>query len=185
MKLIVGLGNPGKLYENTRHNLGFMFVDKVVKAFAGKFKLDKAKKSEICELIINDEKVIFIKPQTFMNNSGEAVLAVANFYKIDYEDILVIYDDLDLEVAQVKIKPAGSSGGHKGMQSIIDHLHTPDIKRIRIGISKNGNTIDHVLSNFSKDERIAIDLVLDKAPEIIEDYVKVNFDILMNKYNHK
>ncbi|HHU55744.1 MAG TPA: aminoacyl-tRNA hydrolase, partial [Acholeplasmataceae bacterium] len=136
MKLVVGLGNPGRRYNNTRHNTGFMFVDKVSDAFKVKFKLDKAKRSKICEFNIDGEKIILIKPQTYMNNSGEAVLACRNFYKIPIENILVIYDDLDLDVAQMKIKPAGSSGGHKGMQSIIDYLKTTDIKRVRIGISK-------------------------------------------------
>ena len=119
MKLIVGLGNPGKQYKDTRHNVGFMFVDNVINKLSLKFSLDKALKCEILQTNINGEKVIFIKPMTYMNLSGDSVYLVANYYKINYEDILVIYDDLDLETGKIRIRPNGSSGGHKGIQSII------------------------------------------------------------------
>jgi PTH1 family peptidyl-tRNA hydrolase len=183
MKLIVGLGNPGKTYQSTRHNIGFMFVDKVVNKLNGKFSLDRNKKAEIYETYIGNEKVIFIKPQTYMNASGEAVSLVKNFYKLDTDDILVIYDDLDLEVGRIKIRPSGSSGGHRGMQSIIDALNTTNIKRVRIGISRDNDVIDYVLGTFSKDDRITIDLALDKGYDIIYDFLHKTMEELMSKYN--
>ncbi len=185
MKLIIGLGNPGKKYEKTRHNVGFMFVDSVVNKLNGKFTLDKSKKCELFETSINNEKVIFIKPITYMNLSGEAVFEVTKFYKIQPQDILVAYDDLDLDVARIKIKPTGSSGGHKGMQSIIDHLHTNDIKRVRIGISKSSDiqVVDYVLGNFSKQEKKDIDLSLEKGYDIVMDFIYYSFEKVMNTYN--
>lgn len=184
MKLIVGLGNPGKKYQKTRHNIGFMFVDEVVKSYKLKFKLDKEKQVEIAETNINGEKIFFIKPQTFMNLSGKAVSAVSKFYKIDIADILVIYDDLDLDFARIKIKANGSSGGHNGMQSIIDSLGTSDIHRIRIGISKPSyDAIDYVLGKFPKQEQKEIDVVMAHAPDIIGTYFQGDFNALMNKYN--
>ena len=184
MKLIVGLGNPGKRYKNTRHNIGFMFLDEVVGFYKYKFKLDKAKQAEIAEININGEKVIFVKPQTYMNISGNAVNAVSKFYKIAVEDILIVYDDLDLDLGRIKIKHNGSSGGHNGMQSIIHSLSTSEIHRIRIGISKPTNdTIDYVLGNFSKKELEEINIVLAQAPEIISLYLEGDFNALMNKYN--
>lgn len=184
MRLIVGLGNPGKKYNNTRHNVGFNFVDEVVESYKEKFKLDKAKQAEIAEVNINGERVIFIKPQTFMNLSGNAVNLVTKFYKIPVEDILIIYDDLDLDTARIKIKPNGSSGGHNGMQSIISSLGTSEIKRVRIGISKPSySTIDYVLGKFSKEEQKEIDIVLKTATDIVEMYLKNDFNALMNAYN--
>lgn len=183
MKLIVGLGNPGKEYQQTRHNVGFMFVDSVVKKLNGKFTLDRSKKVEIYETFINNEKVIFIKPQTFMNLSGDAVSIVKNFYKLNNEDILVIYDDLDLAVGRIKIRPTGSSGGHRGMQSIINALNSSDIKRVRIGIARDNNVIDYVLGTFSKEDKITIDLSLEKGYDIILDFLSKSMEELMSKYN--
>ena len=184
MKLIVGLGNPGKKYQKTRHNVGFMFVDQVVESYNEKFKLDKARLAEIAEVNINGEKVIIIKPQTYMNLSGNAVSLVKSFYKINIEDILIVYDDLDLDLARIKIKPSGSSGGHNGIKSLISSLGTQDIKRVRIGISKgNTDTINYVLGNFNKVEKKEIDMVIELAPSIARDFVELSFDALMNKYN--
>src|SRR5690554_2068026 len=159
MKLIVGLGNPGKKYSKTRHNVGYMFVDDVVDKLKGKFSIDKQKKCEIFQTVIDGEKVIFIKPLTYMNLSGQSVYEVSKFYKIDVEDILVVYDDLDLDVGRIKIKPTGSSGGHNGIKSIIENMGTSDIKRVRIGIAKasDRDVVDYVLGNFSKNEKKDID----------------------------
>lgn len=185
MKLIVGLGNPGKAYKDTRHNVGFMFVDNVAKKLNLKFSLDKAKKCEIVQTNIGLEKVIFIKPQTYMNLSGDSVIAVKNFYKIDVEDILVIYDDLDLETGKIRIRPNGSSGGHKGIQSIITNLGTQNIKRVRIGIDKvsSDKTVDYVIGNFSKADREIIDISLEKGLDIINDFISIPFEQVMSRYN--
>ena len=185
MKLIVGLGNPGKQYKDTRHNVGFMFVDNIVNKLGLKFSLDKALKCEILQTNINGEKVIFIKPMTYMNLSGDSVYLVANYYKIAIEDILVIYDDLDLETGKIRIRPNGSSGGHKGIQSIINNLGTEDIKRVRIGIDKvsSDKTIDYVIGNFSKQDREIIDISIEKAIDILNDFLKLPFEQVMSRYN--
>jgi len=187
MKLIVGLGNPGLRYKKTRHNIGFMFLDKFAKDNKLKFALNKSLKSEIASLIYKDEKIFFIKPQTFMNLSGDAVLAVMNFYKIDLNDILVIYDDLDLPTGKLRLRLNGTSGGHKGMDSIIRNLKTNELKRLRIGIGRKDScaVVDYVLDNFYKDEKIEIDLALEKSTSIIMDYLENDFLYVMNKYNQK
>ncbi len=187
-KLIVGLGNPGLKYKYTRHNVGFMFVDSLTKDYNLDFHLDKSLKGMIAEQTIeNNEgikyKVLFVKPVTYMNNSGECVEAVCKYYKINTEDILIIHDDLDLPVAKVRIRPHGSSGGQKGMQNIIDHMKTSEIKRIRIGIDKDGDTIDYVLSKFPKDDKEKISLIFDKSAMMVKDYLSMKFENFMNKYN--
>lgn len=185
MKLIVGLGNPGLRYRKTRHNVGFMFTDELVKSCKTKFKLEKPLKSMIAEATISGEKVIIIQPQTFMNLSGEAVVAVKNYYDIDINDILVIYDDLDLPVGKIRIRKDGSSGGHKGMKSIIELLKTSEIKRVRIGISgcNKEDVIDYVLGKFEKDEAIDILLATSKAYDIVESFIEESFDNFMSRYN--
>lgn len=185
MKLIVGLGNPGKQYKDTRHNIGFMFVDNIVDKLNLKFTLDKALKCEILQTNINGEKVIFMKPMTYMNLSGDSVYLVKNYYKINTEDILVIYDDLDLKTGALRIRSNGSSGGHKGIQSIINNLGTKEIKRIRIGIDKvsSDKTIDYVIGNFGKEEREIINITIEKAYDILIDFLSLSFEQVMSRYN--
>lgn len=185
MKLIVGLGNPGKKYQETRHNVGFMFVDKIANDLGIKFTLNKQLKSEIAEANVKGEKVILIKPQTFMNLSGEAVRSVQNYYKIELEDILVIYDDLDLPTGKIRIRKSGSSGGHKGMQNIIELIKTQEVKRVRIGIDSEykKDTIDYVLGKFSIDERIQIDQSISIASSMLNSFIVDSFDDFMNKFN--
>ena len=186
-KAIVGLGNPGLRYKYTRHNIGFMFIDSISKDYNLDFHLDKSLRCMLADKIVevNGEniKLLFIKPTTYMNNSGECVESVLKYYNIQVEDLLVIHDDLDLPVAKVRIRPNGSSGGQKGMQNIIDHLATTNINRIRIGIDKDGDTIDYVLSKFPKDDKAKIDIVLDKASKMIDDYLTMKFENFMNEYN--
>lgn len=186
-KAIVGLGNPGLRYKYTRHNIGFMFIDSISKDYRLDFHLDKSLRCMLADKIVevNGEniKLLFIKPTTYMNNSGECVESVLKYYNIQVEDLLVIHDDLDLPVAKVRIRPNGSSGGQKGMQNIIDHLGTTNINRIRIGIDKDGDTIDYVLSKFPKDDKEKIDIVLDKASKMIEDFLTMKFENFMNEYN--
>lgn len=185
MKVIVGLGNPGKKYKNTRHNVGFLFVDSVVESLGGKFTLNSKLRSELFLTNIQKQKVLFVKPITYMNLSGESVRLIVDYYKVNLDDILVIYDDLDLPCGKIRIRDNGSSGGHKGMQSIIDYLKINDIKRIRIGIDSTyqKDVIDYVLGNFSKEEFDIINNVLDKSTNIIEDFIQKSFDDLMNTYN--
>lgn len=185
MKLIVGLGNPGIKYKETRHNVGYMFVDKVVEEYGLKFVLNKQLKSEITNTIINNEKIIFIKPQTYMNLSGDAVLSVINYYKIELNNVLVIYDDLDLPTGKLRIRQSGSSGGQKGIQNIIDRLNTNNIKRVRIGINNNSkiDAVNYVLGKFTTDELISINLTLDKSVAMINSFVRDSFADFMNKFN--
>lgn len=184
MKLIVGLGNPGKTYENTRHNMGFMAIDKF--ALNHNVKIDKAKFGGLyVETIINSEKVILLKPQEYINLSGEVIKKYVDFYKIDVNDILIISDDLDQDIGSLKLKYKGSSGGHNGLKNIEAHLHTNEYKRIKIGISndKSVNTKDYVLGKISKENKKILEDITDKVVDILNDYFTLSFDNLMNKYN--
>ena len=185
MKLIVGLGNPGKKYEHTRHNMGFDVVD--LFSELAQIDIDKeAFKGLVGRGHLFDEDVNLLKPQTFMNLSGESVREIVSYFKIPVEDIIVIYDDMDLEPGKLRLRLSGSSGGHKGIQNIIDNLHTEDIKRIRIGIGKpTYDTIDYVLSKPLKEERELIDKAIKTAVDALKEILKNNFDSAMNKYNHQ
>ena len=182
MKLILGLGNPEKKYENTRHNCGFRAID----FYAAKNNLVFKNKynSLYSEQIINNEKVIFVKPQTYMNLSGNAVRQFVKFFNLDIKDLLIIYDDVDFEIGTFKIKRGGSSGGHNGMNNIIDNLHTNDIQRVRIGISKNEiPLIDYVLGKFSKEDNVKLEKVFETICDVIDDFTILDIDKLMDKYN--
>lgn len=183
--LIVGLGNPGKEYENTRHNIGFMFVDSLAKTYNVTFKLSKKHQALIAEVIIAGQKHYLIKPITYMNLSGIAVRSVADYYKIKIEDIIIAVDDLALNVGQIRIKPSGSSGGHNGLKSIFNQMGTEQIKRIRIGIAKNTkiDQKDYVLGNLSNNEKQDINNTMAYASNIIEDLINYGIDYIMNKYN--
>lgn len=184
MKLIVGLGNPGKEYENTRHNAGFKFIDKFAQSQNLNFNKEKFN-GLYTEFNYKGEKVILLKPQKYMNLSGEVVIKFKEFFKINLEDILIICDDLDTELGKLKIKYKGSSGGHNGLKNIESHLHSNEYKRIKIGISNNKNhdKIDYVIGKMPKEELNILEKVTDKAPEMILDYLNLSFDNLMNKYN--
>lgn len=184
MKLIVGLGNPGIEYNNTRHNVGFMALDKLSQYLD--IEINKNKFDGLYgEKIINNEKVIFLKPQKYMNLSGEVVRKYVDFFKIEIDDILIINDDLDLPVGKIKIKYKGSCGGHNGLRNIEDNLNTTEYKRIKIGISNNKlyDTKDYVLGKFSGDDLTLINQTLDTIPQIFDDYINFSFDKLMSKYN--
>ena len=186
MKLIVGLGNIGKEYENTRHNMGFMLVDRYLEYRNITDKFKEKFNAMYVETTINNEKVIFIKPTTYMNNSGIAVRAFVDFYKLSSEDILVISDDLDLDLGKFRLRRNGSSGGHNGLKSIISHLGTDDFKRLRIGISNDkDDVINYVLSKFSKKELNEIDTMFDTLVDVLDDYFVIDFTSLMSKYNRK
>ena len=182
MKLIVGLGNPGKEYEKTRHNVGFMAVDTFSNSNNWVFK--RKFNSFYVETVINDEKILLLKPQTFMNLSGAAVLEFKNYFDIKIGDILVFYDDVNFEVGNFKIKKSGSSGGHNGMNDIINKLKTQDIKRVKIGISKNKSVLkDYVLSNFNSKDLEKLNNVFKITNNIIKDFTNMDFEKVMSKYN--
>ena len=183
MKLIVGLGNPGKKYEGTRHNMGFMAVD----LFSDMAKIDVDK--EVFSGLLGrgkvfDEDVLLFKPTTFMNLSGTAVSQVVHYFKIEKEDIIVVYDDMAIAPGNIRLRLNGSSGGHKGMQNIIDQLGTNDIKRIRIGIGEpTYDTVDFVLSKPLKEEKELIDGAIENAANAIKEALKSGFDRAMNRFN--
>lgn len=187
MKLIVGLGNPGKEYENTRHNIGFMVVDNyilkkgIIDSWKCKFN------SLYLETNIKGEKVIFVKPQSYMNLSGGVVSQFVNFYKIDINDILVISDDLDLLTGNYKLRSRGSCGGHNGLRDIERCLGTQEYKRLKVGISKDDNvdTKDYVLGKISKDDIKVYDGLFCTLNDVIDDFFSMSFCDLMSKHNSK
>ena len=183
MKLIVGLGNPGKKYEHTRHNMGFDTVD--LFAELAKIDIDKeAFKGLVGRGKVFEEDIYLLKPQTFMNLSGESVREIVNYFKIDIEDVIIIFDDMALEPGKIRLRASGSSGGHKGMQNIIDQLGTEEIKRIRIGIGEStDDTIDYVLSKPLKEERPLIDEAIKNAVEALKEILKNNFEKAMTNFN--
>lgn len=182
MKLIVGLGNPGKKYKDTKHNIGFMGLDSY--AVANKIKYKKSIKF-ISEIGMTNEAII-IKPKTFMNNSGLSVRKVIDYYNIDPKDVLIVFDDLNLPFGKIRLRKTGTAGGHNGIKSIIAHLSTQDFKRLRIGIGRDSNKdmkID-VLSKFSKSELKNIAQLNIITTNIIDNFIEGNdFDIIMNNYN--
>jgi len=173
MKLIIGLGNPGEEYQKTRHNAGFLAVDKIVSRCSDipTFNFRSKFKAEISQGIINNEKVILVKPMTFMNNSGQAVQAVLDYYKINPKNIIIIHDDLDIPLGEFKISKNKNSGGHKGVQSIIDCLGTKDFMRIRIGIDTERNkkipTEKFVLEKFNEEEMRKIEGVIEEIVKLL------------------
>lgn len=182
MKLVVGLGNPGKEYERTRHNIGYMFLDYITNN--AKFSINKKFDAMEYETTICNERIIFIKPLTFMNLSGETVSKYANFYKVASEDILIVQDDLDMNLGKYKLLFNRGDGGHNGIKNIILNLGNKQFLRLKIGISKaNGDTRDYVLGKLSKEEYDKILLVFKKLKEFIIDYVTINRDLLIGKYN--
>jgi len=187
MKLIVGLGNPGLQYENTRHNTGFLAIDKLAEKL--NIAVDrKAFSGLIGKTMINGEQIILLKPQTFMNLSGESVQKAASYYHLNYqEDILIIYDDLDLPYGKIRLRPNGSAGGHNGIKSIIANLNTSDFKRIRVGIDKDPNipVIDYVLGKVPKEQKEDWLNAIAKAAQAANEFPNTSFDKLMNKYNVK
>ncbi|MDY6063123.1 MAG: aminoacyl-tRNA hydrolase [Erysipelotrichaceae bacterium] len=182
MKMIVGLGNPGKEYEKTRHNVGFMVIDKLIsrlgltldtKKFKGLYTIDKK------------HDLLILKPQTYMNLSGEAVMALVNYYKINHDDIVIIYDDLDLPVGKLRLRERGSSGGQNGIKNIINLLKNDKIKRIRIGIGNNKliSGPDYVLGKVNKEDIEIFNQGLDKACDALLCFLSEGFTKAMNKYN--
>ena len=184
MKLIVGLGNPGREYNKTRHNIGFMCIDKIAEYFKVDFNLNKFTGS-YTQFNHNGEKIILLKPGKYMNLSGEVIRDFVNFFKINIEDILIICDDLDTKVGTYRLRYKGSSGGHNGLKNIELHLSTKDYKRIKVGISndKNMDTKDYVLGKFTKDETPLIEEGVKKAAKAVQLFIEKDFKAAMNVYN--
>ncbi|ELK48348.1 aminoacyl-tRNA hydrolase [Halobacillus sp. ACCC02827] len=187
MKCIVGLGNPGRKYEQTRHNIGFMIVDQLAekngwtltqKKFNGLFTMER----------VDGEKVVLLKPQTYMNLSGESLRPLMEYYDMDVEDVLVVYDDLDLPPGKIRLRQKGGHGGHNGIRNIIDQLGTKEFKRLRVGVGRpNGSqtVIDHVLGDFYKEEWKAVEESIEQSVQACEAWLNQPFNEVMNDYNVK
>ena len=188
MFLIVGLGNPGQEYRNTRHNIGFMVLDKLASTCGFSFEESRPFKAHVVKTVLHGQNVIFVKPQTYMNLSGQAVTAAANFYKIPPQNILVICDDLSLELGTLRLRQKGSSGGQKGLENIINLLGTNEVLRLRLGIGPKPDFIDaksYVLGKFPKTQEALLHTVLTKAQSTVEKLFKENFNSAQQFANSK
>lgn len=185
MKLVTGLGNIGEKYIFTRHNAGFMVLDRWAAKENLSFKQDSKLKAFIVKFKHNGEDIIFAKPTTFMNLSGESVRAIIDYYKIDIKDILIIYDDISLDLGKIRYRANGSDGGHNGIKSIIKHLGTKDFARLKVGIGPQPNipSENYVLQNFPKDKLEELKQVLDKSKESVEFYLANGMEKTQNTYN--
>ena len=183
MILIVGLGNPGKQYEQTRHNIGFDVIDYM----ANKYNIDvnREKFKGICgEGFIENKKVILLKPLTYMNLSGESIRELANFYKLEDDEIIVVYDDISLDIGRLRIREKGSAGGHNGIKSIIQNLGGDKFPRVKVGVGQpKDNLVNHVLGKFSKEDREHIEKVIPVVSDAIVENVKNDAKESMNKFN--
>ncbi|ATW26986.1 aminoacyl-tRNA hydrolase [Candidatus Formimonas warabiya] len=184
MRLIAGLGNPGPRYETTRHNVGFMVVDLLAEKLSLDFK-KQAHFSSVAEGRLMHEKLVLMKPLTYMNLSGKAVADAYNFYKIDLSELIIIYDDLDLEVGRLRVKPGGSAGGHKGMDSIIRQLASQNVPRVKIGIGRPSveDVSDYVTMPFPDADWNLVKPVIEDAADAVELWIKEGITSAMNKYN--
>ena len=183
MWLIVGLGNPGKEYEKTRHNVGFLTLD----AFARDTHSESFKETFsglTSEANFEEERIFLLKPLTYMNVSGRAVRELVDYYKIPPLHCMVIHDDIDLSLGQIRIKFDGGDGGHKGVRSIIEQLNSPNFIRIRIGVEKQSNVTKHVLSGFSKKEKLIIEEAIERGVEAIKMILKDGYIKAMNRFNY-
>ena len=185
MYLIVGLGNPEEDYSKTRHNMGFNVINKLAEKY--NIEVNKKKFDGLCgDGMIENKKVILLKPQTYMNLSGKSIAQAVNFYKIPLENIIVIYDDVDIDIGLIRIRKQGSSGSHNGMKSVIEELSSEDFARIRVGIGKpkyDNDMINYVLGAIPEEELKSLNEGIDKAEKAIEEILKSGIDIAMNKYN--
>ena len=186
MYLIAGLGNPTREYENTRHNIGFMCVATIAREHEIRICENKHK-ALIGKGYINGNKVLLVKPLTYMNNSGEAIREIADYYKLDYEEeVIVIYDDIDLDVGRIRVRPKGSAGGHNGIKSIIACLNTQNFARIRVGVGakpEGGDLINHVLGHFDNEDSKVIEETRERVVRALECILSDGVDAAMNRFN--
>jgi PTH1 family peptidyl-tRNA hydrolase len=184
MKIIVGLGNPGKKYLKTRHNLGFMVIDRLAQQLEMEC-IQKKFQSLFCKKSVDQEEVILLKPQTFMNLSGVAVKEAVDMYKCPLQDLMVICDDLDIPLGEIRIRRSGGCGGHRGLESIADSMGSTNFSRLRIGIGRptNGDPSDYVLSVFSKEEEHVTTGAIEEVCEALKTWMFEGIEVCMNKFN--
>ena len=183
--LIVGLGNPGAEFRHNRHNVGFLLLDCLVDRLGESFSRLESN-SFLTKAKYQDKRLVLAKPQTFMNLSGQAVGRLVKYYKIPLESLLIVYDDVDLPLESIRIRPNGGSGGHKGVASIIEHLGTNEFPRLRLGIGRPSgrkNAAAHVLQNFTKEENVFLEVTLERAVDAVLVFVSAGLETAMNKYN--
>ncbi|AKQ64897.1 Peptidyl-tRNA hydrolase [Myxococcus hansupus] len=190
MKLIVGLGNPGREYERHRHNIGFMVVEALLARARASLNQEKFA-AKVGQGTLAGERVLFVEPQTFMNLSGRSVAEAARFYKVAVEDVLVIHDELDLPLGRLQLKAGGGSGGHNGLKSIVSSLGDESFIRLRFGIGKpegpnaRERVSGYVLSNFDDGERREMDALIDRAMDMAELWIREGLSVAMNRFNRK
>lgn len=188
MKLIAGLGNPGPKYAGSRHNVGFMVVDELARRWgADVSRYESRMQGQVGRTEHGGETVIFLKPQTYMNLSGQSVTACSRFYKIGRDDVLVIYDDIDLPLGALRLRGSGTAGGHRGLDDVIRHFSSEDVPRLRVGIGKvaKSETVDHVLGRFDADERPVMDAAITTAADAAGCWIEEGLTAAMNRFNRK
>lgn len=186
--MIVGLGNIGSKYAQTRHNVGFMVVDSLAQDVQATFVYKEKLFAQIATTVIEAQKVLLVKPTTYMNESGKAIRAISDYFSIQLEDILVVYDDMDLVTGKLRLRQKGSAGGHNGIKSTIAHLGTQDFKRLKLGIDhpKQTKVVDWVLSEFTPQQKVEFEIGLQQAKDALKDWLKEdNFMQTMNRFNKK
>ncbi|HWV24874.1 MAG TPA: aminoacyl-tRNA hydrolase [Thermomicrobiales bacterium] len=183
-KVVIGLGNPGRKYAGTRHNMGFMVIDELARRHHAPTSRQRMK-SEITEARIGDDRVVLAMPQTYMNESGLALREISRWYKTPPEDILIVVDDLDQPFGQIRLRPKGGAGGHNGLKSIFQQMGTEQIPRLRVGIGRGrgGQVIAHVLSRFSEEEQAELPTVIDQAADSVELWLAQGIIEAMNLVN--
>lgn len=188
MKMIVGLGNPGKQYENTRHNIGFMALDRLADSYGVSWSQETKFQAKVASAMVDGEKILLVKPMTYMNESGQAVEKMSQYYKIDPDNMLIIYDDLDLPTGKLRLRQSGSAGGHNGIKSIISHLGTSNFKRIRTGIDRpdKQSVVDYVLGELRSDEQDKLSSSFDYIQSAVDLWLQSDdFNQVMNRFNQK
>lgn len=187
MKIIVGLGNPGNKYENTPHNVGFAVVDELAVMLSCRLHKGLRFRAGSGRAEVAGQSVLLVKPMTYMNNSGEAVAAIARYHKVDVVDVIVVSDDADLQIGSLRIRAGGGAGGHKGLNSIVQHVGSKEFARVRLGIGRGDGSrqslVDHVLEPFSRDEKLVMDKMIGQAAKAVICMLESGTDVAMNKFN--
>jgi len=186
VKIVAGLGNPGAKYVGTPHNAGFEVLDWLARDLGCDYRSAGRFKALTAEALIGGEKVLLVKPQTFMNLSGESVGALMNFYKVPADDLIVVYDDVNLDVGRIRIRPKGGSGGHNGLTSVIRHAGTEDFTRIRVGVGRGrsaGDLVSHVLRRFAPDDRERMEGAIERAGKAVYTVLESGTETAMNRFN--
>ena len=188
LKVIVGLGNPGSKYTETRHNAGFWFIEELAREYSASFRQEKKFHGEVAKISLAGKDIWLLKPETFMNRSGLAVQSLMSFYRISADQLLVAHDEIDLPPGTAKLKTGGGHGGHNGLRDIINQLGTKDFHRLRIGVGHPGSkdqVVDYVLHNASRDDRILIDRDIDDAVQVMPDLASGALEQAMQKLHSK